>query len=99
MPSRPKGCPKTPGSGRTRGTPNKITATLKDLILGALADAGGRVYLAEQAAANPIAFLALVGRVLPLQIKDGGDEPRMPSAVVHEHRPATPAAPTGSKRA
>jgi hypothetical protein len=66
--------PKVPGSGRKSGTPNKVTAELKDLILGALDDAGGRVYLAQQAQANPAAFLTLVGKVLPLKVtgKDGG---------------------------
>jgi hypothetical protein len=54
------------GLGRKKGTPNKINAALKDMILGALSDAGGQAYLAGQAAANPNAFMALVGRVLPL---------------------------------
>jgi hypothetical protein len=71
--------------GRVKGQPNKITGALKDLILQALADAGGAQYLAAQAAANPSAFMALVGRVLPLQIKDGGKEPQMPKPVIHEH--------------
>jgi hypothetical protein len=35
------------------------------MILGALDDAGGQDYLAEQARENPIAFLTLLGRVLP----------------------------------
>lgn len=44
------------------------------MILGALSDVGGRDYLAEQARANPVAFLGLVGKVLPLQLAgaDGG---------------------------
>lgn len=64
--------------GRKPGTPNKITGALKDEILQALANAGGVDYLAEQATKNPVAFMGLVGRVLPLQVKQGGDEPRMP---------------------
>lgn len=74
--------------GRVKGTPNKITAALKDIILQALANAGGVDYLTEQAAKNPHAFMALVGRVLPMQLKEGGDEPMMPKAVIHEHRPS-----------
>jgi hypothetical protein len=35
------------------------------MILGALDDAGGQAYLAEQAHQNPAAFLTLLGRVLP----------------------------------
>lgn len=38
------------------------------MILGALSDVGGRDYLARQAEENPVAFLGLVGKVLPLQL-------------------------------
>ncbi len=58
------------------------------MILGALALAGGEEYLAAQAAKNPSAFLALVGRVLPLQVRQGGVEPMMPRPVIHEHHEA-----------
>lgn len=60
--------------GRKPGVPNKFNASIKDMILGALKDVGGRDYLAEQARANPVAFLGLVGKVLPLQLAgaDGG---------------------------
>lgn len=54
------------GLGRKKGIPNKINKALKDMILGALGDAGGQEYLAVQAVDNPVAFMALVGRVLPL---------------------------------
>lgn len=74
--------------GRVKGTPNKLTGALKDIILQALSNAGGVTYLEQQAKDNPNAFLSLVGRVLPLQVKDGGAEPMMPKAVVHEHQPA-----------
>ena len=85
MPRTPKG---VRYGGRQKGTPNKFTQTLKDMILQSLADAGGVDYLKEQAKANPTAFLSLVGRVLPLQVKDGGNDPMMPKPVVNEiHMP------------
>jgi hypothetical protein len=56
-------------AGRPKGTPNKITKALKDMILGALDDNGGQAYLAGQAQKNPKAFLSLLGRVLPSEIK------------------------------
>ena len=56
------------GKGRKKGVPNKNTAALKDMILGALDKAGGVDYLQEQAETNPTAFLTLVGKVLPLQV-------------------------------
>jgi hypothetical protein len=57
------------GVGRVKGVPNKVTKELKEMILGALDDAGGQVYLARQADENPTAFLTLVGKVLPMSIK------------------------------
>lgn len=65
--------PKT--GGRKRGTPNKVTGALKDMILTALDQAhedGGVAYLKAQAATNPTAFMSLVGRVLPLQVNGSG---------------------------
>jgi hypothetical protein len=46
-----------------------MTKALKDMILGALDDAGGQAYLARQAAENPVAFMSLLGRVLPAEFK------------------------------
>jgi hypothetical protein len=54
--------------GRQKGTPNKTTGALKDMILQALADAGGVKYLAAMAITEPRGFMALLGRVLPLQV-------------------------------
>lgn len=59
--------------GRQKGTPNKFTGALKDMVLEALNDAGGVDYLKRQADENPTAFLTLVGKVLPLQLS--GDKP------------------------
>ena len=53
------------GKGRPKGAKNKTTKALKEMILGALDDAGGQSYLQGQAKTNPNAFLALVGKVLP----------------------------------
>jgi len=71
--------------GRKKGQRNKNTTALKDMILAALSDAGGQAYLAGQADKNPTAFMTLVGRVLPLQVKDGGAEPMVPKQVTHVH--------------
>ena len=58
---------KRPGSGRKRGSPNKLTADLRGIILGALQAAGGQDYLKKVAKDHPAAFLALLGKLLPLQ--------------------------------
>lgn len=69
--------------GRQKGTPNKVTGLLKDMILQSLAEVGGVTYLNAQAESNPGAYMALVGKVLPLQIKEGGAEPMVPTVVKH----------------
>jgi len=55
--------------GSRKGIPNKMTADLREMILGALEDVGGRHYLASKAEENPGPFLALVGKCLPKEIK------------------------------
>lgn len=62
-------------AGKPKGAISKINRSIKDMILGALEDAGGRDYLARQAEQNPVAFMGLVGRVLPLQLANNGDQP------------------------
>jgi hypothetical protein len=75
------------GKGRRKGSVNKVPAALKDMILQALANVGGVSYLERQAEKQPVAFCTLVGRVLPLQVKEGGDDPKVPvsTTVVHKH--------------
>jgi len=73
------------GKGRPKGVPNKVPQALKDMILQALANVGGVAYLEQQATNNPTAYMALVGRVLPLQVKDGGAEPTVPTVVNHHY--------------
>lgn len=62
------------GKGRPKGSVNKTTAAIKDMVMSALDEAGGIEYLVTQSRENPTAFLTLVGKVLPLQVtgEDGG---------------------------
>lgn len=71
---KPAGRPLPPnaGKGRPAGVPNKVTGELKEMILNALAGAGGVEYLQRQAEENPNAFLSLVGKVLPMTVKHQG---------------------------
>jgi hypothetical protein len=57
------------------------------MVVAALAGAGGVDYLIRQAEQNPVAFMGLVGRVLPLQVtgQDGG-----PVHISFEWAPAQP---------
>lgn len=78
--NRPK---RTKTGGRTKGTPNKTTAVLKDAILKAAELVGedgqgkGKTvgYLKRLAQTEPKAFAGLLGRVLPLQVTGGDGGP------------------------
>lgn len=63
--------------GKPKGAVNKMSADLKDMIIGALNAAGGVEYLTERAndPRTASAFLTLVGKVLPLQVTGEGGGP------------------------
>ncbi len=64
---RPKGLPKT--GGRKKGTQNRLTRDVKDAILNAFDKAGGEDYLVTIAKNDPRTFCALLGRVIPSEVK------------------------------
>ena len=91
---------RTSGQGRPKGTPNRFNRTIKEMVELALRKAGGVDYLARQAEENPVAFMGLVGRVMPLQVtgSDGGallidfrwaDSPTPTQTVVADETTAT----------
>jgi hypothetical protein len=55
--------------GRAKGTPNKLTRDIREAIEQALWKAGGRDYLVRVAKRRPDVFLALVGKILPSEVK------------------------------
>ena len=65
----------TPGPGRKPGVPNKNTALIRDMIAQALDNAGGVEYLTSIAQSHPAPFLALVGKVMPVQVTGEGGGP------------------------
>ena len=80
------------GPGRPPGAVNKTTALLKDAILKAAERAGGKggmiAYLEKQAADNPGPFVALLGKVLPMQVTNDPDNPvSFTFTTVYEPRP------------
>jgi hypothetical protein len=62
---------KRPGAGRKLGTPNKLTADVKDAIKAAFGEVGGTAYLVEIAKADPRTFCSLLGKLVPTTV--GGD--------------------------
>jgi hypothetical protein len=72
---RPKGLPKF--GGRAKGTPNKVTRDLKEMIMAALDEAGGKDYLLARAN-DPVtmnSFLTLVGKCLPKEVTGANGGP------------------------
>ncbi len=73
--------PPKAGMGRVKGVPNKVTRILKEAVVKAAENAGNKIgkdglisYLEKQAMECPAAYLALLGKILPLQVtgEDGG---------------------------
>jgi hypothetical protein len=54
--------------GRQPGTPNKLTSTVKMMVLGTLEKLGGEVYLQRMAKKHPQAFFTLLGKIIPTQV-------------------------------
>lgn len=61
--------------GRQKGSLNKTTRELKEMILQALDESGGVEYLKQTALDHPQAFMTLLGKVLPLQVSGEGGGP------------------------
>ena len=55
--------------GRTKGTPIRTTAEMRDAVIQAFHEAGGVAYLVRVANDDPRTYLGLLGRVLPKEIK------------------------------
>ncbi len=86
--------------GRPKGSPNRFPGLLKDALIEAAEYAGRRLpppkkrgeavsdlvaYLSHQALHSPNAFMALLGRVMPLQIQHEGDGPLLIVDKVEYH--------------
>ena len=61
------------GPGRPKGVPNKTTAAVKDMLREALDECGGVEYLVEKAKEHPVAFLGLIGKLIPTEVKGDVD--------------------------
>lgn len=55
--------------GRRKGTPNKVTASVKEALLQSFENVGGVSYLDRMAAEEPRAYMALLNKVIPAEVK------------------------------
>lgn len=55
-------------AGRPKGTTNHHNRAIKELIIAALDRAGGEEYFVKQSQENPVAFMTLVGKVIPSEV-------------------------------
>lgn len=56
------------GKGRPPGVQNKLTSTVKMMVLGALESLGGQKWLERQAKKHPQAFMQMLRQVMPTQV-------------------------------
>lgn len=54
---------------RPKGATGKIQTEVKEMIRQALDEAGGIEYLVRQADANPVAFMALLGKLVTREVR------------------------------
>jgi hypothetical protein len=54
--------------GRQKGTPNKITADIRQAIMNALDRAGGEDYLLNLAQTDPRVFVTLLAKTVPTNV-------------------------------
>ena len=64
-----KRLPPNAGKGRRKGSLNKVSGEIRAMIVQALESAGGMDYLAAQAQANPAAFMSLLGKLVPSELR------------------------------
>ena len=57
------------GPGRPKGAANKITRDIRLAISQAFDKAGGVDYLVTQSRENPQAFMTLIGKIVPAEVK------------------------------
>jgi hypothetical protein len=65
-----KRMPPRAGMGRPKGSVNKSTAAIKDMLLASLDEVGGQNYFKQQALDNPNAYMALIGKIIPAEVKN-----------------------------
>jgi len=61
--------------GRQKGTPNALTASIKDAIHNAFEELGGMSYLVHVGRTDPRTFCALLSKLLPTKLANADGSP------------------------
>jgi hypothetical protein len=61
--------------GRQKGTPNALTASIKDAIQNAFQELGGASYLVHVGRTDPRTFCALLSKLLPTKLANADGSP------------------------
>jgi hypothetical protein len=68
--------------GRTRGTPNRLPAKVKEAIQAAFDEVGGKDYLVEVARTDPRVFCALLAKLVPAEVRAEVEGGSLPTVVI-----------------
>ena len=90
--STAKRLPPNAGKGRKKGTPNKLTVTLKQAILNSFETLGGEAWLVQLAESDPKAYAGLLGRIIPSEIS-GHVQTMSTNPIVHIYTADDPTVP------
>jgi hypothetical protein len=60
------------GKGRPKGASNKLTKTIREAVEISFDKIGGADWLARMADEQPVAYMTLLGKVLPQQVEHTG---------------------------
>jgi hypothetical protein len=71
----PPGAPGGPPKPKKGRGPGKIPATVKEMVLASLSEAGGMEYLLRQSKENPSAYMTLLSKIIPMQVTGEGGGP------------------------
>lgn len=58
-----------PNAGRKKGVPTQVTQDIRQMIKDSLEGVGGTDYLMNQARENPVAFMGLIGKIIPKEVE------------------------------
>jgi hypothetical protein len=73
---------KRPGSGRKAGTPNKMSATVKENVIAVFDGIGGVEHMKQWAIDNPNNFYNIYAKILPTQTEiSGADGSALPIGI------------------